>query len=137
MLRNVTPKRQQEIVDMMQQSADYTFCFVQLLVAATKRREFISVKTPTRGVTPDELTAIERIFGELEDAFQRSTPFYRDSAFTFLVSVAYGRRLLRNERITKYLKTFYPREYHDLSAMAAKYSPVRARGSASTTAMTI
>ena len=119
MLRSVTPRRQREIADLMQKSADYTFSFVQLLIAATKRCEFIGKKTRTRGVTRNELAAIERIFGGLENAFRKSVPSFQEDTLTFLVSLAYVRKLLLNRRITKFLKIFYPRHYRDMALLAA------------------
>jgi hypothetical protein len=118
MLRSVTSRRQREIADLMQKSADYTFCFMQLLIAATKRCDFSGGKTRTRGVTRNELAAIERTFGGLENAFRKSAPSYQEDTLTFLVSLAYVRKLLLNSRITKYLKTFHPRHYRELALLA-------------------
>lgn len=114
LLRNVLPRRQREITDLMQMSADYTVGFMQLLVAASNQSDFVRPKTRTIGITKKEQAAIELTISEMEIAFRKLVPNYRKAALTFLVSRAFARRLVRNEHVLKYLRTFYPIQCNEL-----------------------
>jgi uncharacterized protein YbgA (DUF1722 family) len=114
MLRRVKAKRQREIADIMYKSANYTFAFMELLIAASKIGDFNDVKIRTRGVSRNELATIERTFSELENDFRCLAPYYREGTIAFLVSLAYARKFFENENIAKYLRTFYPSHYDNL-----------------------
>jgi hypothetical protein len=50
-LRRVKHRRQEQIAKLMFMSADYSLSFMQLLIAASKRSDFVKRKIRTRGIS--------------------------------------------------------------------------------------
>jgi hypothetical protein len=100
----------------MTKSADYTQSFLELLIAASPESDFIRKKHRTRGVCPQQQAAIEKIFCPLESSFRAAVPTYPGDAYAFNLTVAYLRRILRNERVAGYLKSVHRRLFEGLLA---------------------
>lgn len=115
-LRHVKHRRQEQIAKLMFMSADYSLSFMQLLIAASKRSDFVKRKIRTRGISRHQQTAIEETFRPLEEAFRRSAASYSDDAYAAVVTTAYLRRVLRNVRIASYLNAVYPEIFEELKA---------------------
>lgn len=115
-LRRVKHRRQEQIAELMFMSADYSLSFMQLLIAASKRSDFVKRKIRTRGISRHQQAAIEKTFRPLEEAFRRLAASYSDDAYAVVVTTAYFRRVLRNVRITSYLNAVHPAIFEELRA---------------------
>jgi len=120
-LRRVNGRRQDQIADLMAACSDYTNCFLNLLIAASKGLDFIQPKKRMRGIGAGEQAEIEKIFPPVEEAFRKSCLSYAEDARALAVTEAYVRRMLANPRIAAYVQSVHPALSRELRRLGVRH----------------
>lgn len=123
-LRRVNAQRQEQIADIMLACSDYTYCFLNLLIAASRRLDFLQPKKRMRGINASEQADIERVFPPIEDAFRKACLSYAEDARALAVTEAYLRRLFANPRIAAYVHTAHPVLSRELRRLGVRHGVV-------------
>ena len=123
-LRRVNAQRQDQIADIMTACSDYTYCFLNLLIAASRNSDFVRPKRRMRGISAGEQADIERVFPPIEEAFRKSALSYADDARALAVTAAYVGRMFANPRIAAYVQTAHPVLARELRRLGVRHGVV-------------
>lgn len=108
MLRRLKPLRQKRVADLIKLSADRTQSFLTLLLLVSKDSDQVGKKRPVRGISRRQLQDAGNAFRKIEDVFLSSSQTYQEDAYALVITSAYVRSLLQNERMFSYLQTVHP-----------------------------
>jgi ParB-like chromosome segregation protein Spo0J len=109
-LRRATPMRQIEMAELMVASRNFTVAYAESLIAATPQKQLVDQASPkvVKGLTPEDISRIERETQTLEVDFRRIEESHGKNVLNLVVAAGYVRRLLNNASVVKYLSRKYP-----------------------------
>lgn len=104
-LKKLVPLRQIEAAELMVAMNKYTIGYVRTLVAATPQAQLANPrrKKAVRGLTPDQVTLMERESANLEREFKLAEQSYGKDHLDFVLAKGYLARLLGNAAVVRYL----------------------------------
>jgi len=104
-LKKLVQLRQIEAAELMVAMNKYTIGYVRTLVAATPQAQLANPrrKKAVRGLTPDQVTLMERESANLEREFKLAEQSYGKDHLDFVLAKGYLARLLGNAAVVRYL----------------------------------
>jgi hypothetical protein len=82
---------------------------VRTLIAATPQAQLVGSKRPVRGLTPEQVTLMERESANLEREFRMAEESYGTNHLDLVLTKGYLAKLLGNARVTRYLAQSQPK----------------------------
>jgi ParB-like chromosome segregation protein Spo0J len=108
-LKKLKPFRQIEAAELMIAMNKYTISYARSLVAATPPSQLVSDKAKKmRGLTPEQLTLMERESSNLEREFRIAEQMYGENHLDLVLARGYVSKLIANARVEKYLSQHQP-----------------------------
>jgi hypothetical protein len=104
-LKKMSPMRQIEAAELMIAMNRYTITYARSLLAATPPEQLANSSAPKgiKGLTPEQMSLMERESGNLEQAFKLAEQSYGSDHLHLVLAKGYLGRLVSNTRITRYL----------------------------------
>jgi len=108
-LKKMTPFRQIEAAELMVTMNRFTNSYAKSLLAATPQDQLVDRETPKaiRGLSADQMTAMERESEGLEREFKIVEKSYGTDHLDFVLAKGFLAKLLRNARITRFLAQYH------------------------------
>lgn len=109
-LKKLVPLRQIEAAELMVAMNKYTIGYVKTLIAATPQTQLVEAGRPkmVRGVTPEQVSLMERESANLEREFKMAEESYGTDHLDLVLTKGYLAKLLGNARVTRYLAQSQP-----------------------------
>jgi hypothetical protein len=106
LLKKVTDERQVEIARLMIDANNYHAGYAEGLVLGTRKEFLVATDEPKKkkGMTAESIARMEQEMVTLESGMKAITENYKENMFTLQTAQTYIKALLKNMRITKYLK---------------------------------
>lgn len=107
-LKKLVPLRQIEAAELMVAMNKYTIGYVKTLVAASPKSQLIESDRPkkVRGLTPEQVTLMERESANLEREFKMAEQSYGTNHLDLVLAKGYLAKLLGNARVLRYLTQY-------------------------------
>jgi hypothetical protein len=108
-LRQMTPARQIEAAEFMISAANYSVSYANALLAGTPPDRLIRGRAkPIKGVTPKDMSRIERELANLQTGLKSLEGSYGGDNLHLVVVKGYLAKLLGNARVVRYLAQARP-----------------------------
>jgi ParB-like chromosome segregation protein Spo0J len=109
-LKRVNAVRQIEIAELMVSANNYSAVYAEGLVLATSEDQ---VQNPTerrtkKGMSVEDIAKMEEELSGLEKELKVAEGTYGENVLNLTVSLAYVKRLLDNQKVTRFLRSRYP-----------------------------
>jgi ParB-like chromosome segregation protein Spo0J len=124
LLRKMKPLRQVEAVELMSAMNNFTARYAHALLAATRREDLAQPDRPKkiRGLTPEQMTRMEREMEGLQREFKAVSASYGDTVLNLVVASGYVSRLIGNPGVSGYLERHHPEILTEFRAIVAATS---------------
>ncbi len=109
-LRRMKPVRQIEAATLMKDGNNFSFNYIQALLAATPRSQLLDPLQPkkVKGLNPEQMARMEAEMGSLQGQYRLIEDSFGPNVLTLTVARTYLATLLGNLRIVKYLAQHHP-----------------------------
>ena len=106
LLKKVTGERQIEIARLMIDANNYFAGYAEGLVLGTHKEFLVAADQPKKkkGMTAESIAKMEQEMETLESGMKAIAENYKENMFTLQTASTYIKALLKNTRVTKYLK---------------------------------
>ena len=104
LLRKMKATRQIECIDLMLTANSLTVNYAEALLATTPVELLVDGSKPNmRGVTPEQMTRMEREMQNLQGQYKLIEDSYADDVLNLLVAQGYLSKLLANEAVSRFI----------------------------------
>jgi hypothetical protein len=125
-LRRMIPARQIEAAEFMISGANYSVGYADALLVGTPADQLLPGKKPTRGITPKDISRIERELANLQTGLKSLEGSYGTDNLNLVVVRGYLTKLLENARVVRYLAQTRPEFLAEFRKIAEMTSTVPA-----------
>lgn len=104
LLRKMKATRQIECIDLMLSANSLTVNYAEALLATTPAELLVDGSKPEmRGVTPEQMTRMEREMQNLQSQYKLIEDNYADDVLNLVVAQGYLNKLLANEAVSRFI----------------------------------
>lgn len=104
-LKKLKPYRQIEAVNLMIESNNFAIKFAQALYLATPDNQLVNPAKRRRNADTDKLYILESEVVQLQDNFKVIEEHYHSHVLNLTLFRGYLKKMLKNQRINKYIQT--------------------------------
>jgi len=121
-LKKVTAVRQIEIAELMVSTNIFTRNYVEALLIGTPKHQLLNPQQPkaAKGMTVEEIARLEEEMETLHTDFKAVESTYGDNMLNLTVARSYVKKLLENQKVSRFLKTRHEHLFSELEILAAK-----------------
>jgi len=123
-LRKMKPSRQVECIELMISANNFSVVYAKGLLMGTPIDGLvggIKSKGPS-GVTPVQMARMEREMERLRDQYRLSEQSYGQDILELTVALGYLGKLLKNERVIRFVQKLQPEVYEQMATIVATTS---------------
>lgn len=123
LLRKMKATRQVDCVALMLEANSLTVNYAEALLATTPVDLLVAgAKPEMRGVTPEQMSRMEREMENLQGQYKLIEDSYADDVLNLVVALGYLGKLLANESVSGFIKQLQPDVFEQIVSLVAMNS---------------
>jgi hypothetical protein len=123
-IRKMKPTRQVECAELMVAANNMTVAYAEALLVATPSTSLVDGVRPRKvvGVGPEQMARMEREMSNLQGQYRLVEQSYGQDVLNLVLARGYLARMLKNAKVTKYVKQRQPEVLEQFTAIVATTS---------------